>query len=82
MRTASWRRASSSAPGGRRSNFRARRGTRGRTGGTTGDFHNKTANLILFASTSIDPVTPLANAFLMAKGFEGSRRAASGQRGA
>ncbi|KAK0838667.1 hypothetical protein LTR03_011845 [Friedmanniomyces endolithicus] len=37
-----------------------------------GDFKNKTAVPVLFASTSIDPVTPLANAFRMAEGFEGA----------
>ncbi|KAK5727750.1 hypothetical protein LTR17_012512 [Elasticomyces elasticus] len=37
-----------------------------------GDFHNKTAVPVLFASTTIDPVTPLRNAFLMAEGFEGA----------
>lgn len=37
-----------------------------------GDFRNKTAHPILFASTTIDPVTPLRNAFIMAAGFEGA----------
>ncbi|KAK3068675.1 hypothetical protein LTR53_013562 [Teratosphaeriaceae sp. CCFEE 6253] len=37
-----------------------------------GDFRNKTAHPVLFASTTIDPVTPLANAFKMAEGFEGA----------
>ncbi|TKA78278.1 hypothetical protein B0A55_04752 [Friedmanniomyces simplex] len=37
-----------------------------------GDFRNQTAVPVLFASTSIDPVTPLANAFRMAEGFEGA----------
>ena len=37
-----------------------------------GNFHNKTAHPILFAGNTIDPVTPLYNALLMAKGFEGA----------
>lgn len=37
-----------------------------------GDFRNKTAHPIMFAGTTIDPVTPLASAFLMADGFEGA----------
>lgn len=37
-----------------------------------GNFRNKTANPILFAGNTIDPVTPLRNAFKMATGFEGA----------
>ena len=37
-----------------------------------GDFRNKTAHPILFAGNTIDPVTPLRNAFTMAAGFEGA----------
>jgi hypothetical protein len=37
-----------------------------------GDFHNKTAHPILFVGNTFDPVTPLYNAFVMAKGFEGA----------
>lgn len=37
-----------------------------------GDFRNKIAHPILFAGNTIDPVTPLRNAFTMAKGFEGA----------
>lgn len=37
-----------------------------------GNFDNKTAHPILFAGNTFDPVTPLHNAFLMAKGFEGA----------
>lgn len=37
-----------------------------------GNFHNKTAHPILFAGNTIDPVTPLYNAFSMAKGFDGA----------
>ena len=38
----------------------------------SGNFHNKTAHPILFAGNTIDPVTPLYNAWTMAKGFEGA----------
>ena len=37
-----------------------------------GNFRNKTANPILFAGNTFDPVTPLHNAFVMAEGFEGA----------
>ncbi|KAK5125923.1 hypothetical protein LTR85_011278 [Meristemomyces frigidus] len=37
-----------------------------------GNFRNKTAYPVLFAGNTFDPVTPLANAFLMAEGFEGA----------
>ena len=37
-----------------------------------GNFHNHTTHPILFASTTIDPVTPLRNAFKMASGFDGA----------
>ncbi|KAK3673238.1 hypothetical protein LTR78_006783 [Recurvomyces mirabilis] len=37
-----------------------------------GNFHNTTAHPILFAGNTIDPVTPLYNAYLMASGFEGA----------
>lgn len=37
-----------------------------------GNFHNKTAHPILFAGNTVDPVTPLTNAFKMAKGFKGA----------
>jgi len=37
-----------------------------------GDFVSKTASPILFAGNTIDPVTPLANAFTMANGFKGA----------
>ncbi|KAF2767835.1 hypothetical protein EJ03DRAFT_328854 [Teratosphaeria nubilosa] len=35
-----------------------------------GDFRNKTAHPILFVGNTIDPVTPLFNAFKMAHGFD------------
>ncbi|KAK5114140.1 hypothetical protein LTR62_002710 [Meristemomyces frigidus] len=37
-----------------------------------GDFHARTAEPILFVGNSIDPVTPLYNAFMMAKGYKGA----------
>ena len=37
-----------------------------------GNFHNNTAHPILFVGNTIDPVTPLRNAFTMAAGFEGA----------
>ncbi|KAK4540432.1 hypothetical protein LTR36_009178 [Oleoguttula mirabilis] len=37
-----------------------------------GNFQSKTTHPVLFAGNTIDPVTPLANAFRMAKGFEGA----------
>ena len=37
-----------------------------------GNFRNKTAYPILFAGNTLDPVTPLHNAFTMAEGFEGA----------
>ncbi|KAK3722013.1 hypothetical protein LTR37_002829 [Vermiconidia calcicola] len=37
-----------------------------------GDFHNETAHPILLAGNTFDPVTPLYNAFVMARGFEGA----------
>lgn len=37
-----------------------------------GKFHSPTANPILFVGNTIDPVTPLRNAFAMAKGFDGA----------
>ncbi|KAK5175454.1 uncharacterized protein LTR77_000593 [Saxophila tyrrhenica] len=37
-----------------------------------GNFHNTTAHPILFVGNTFDPVTPLHNAFVMAKGFEGA----------
>ncbi|GAB7366216.1 hypothetical protein MBLNU230_g7775t1 [Neophaeotheca triangularis] len=37
-----------------------------------GNFANKTAHPVMFAGNTIDPVTPLQNAFTMAKGFEGA----------
>lgn len=36
-----------------------------------GNFHNTTAHPILFAGNTIDPVTPVYNAFVMARGFQG-----------
>lgn len=38
----------------------------------SGNFSNTTANPILFAGNTVDPVTPLRNAFKMASGFPGS----------
>lgn len=37
-----------------------------------GNFANRTAHPIMFAGNTIDPVTPLRNAYTMAKGFAGS----------
>lgn len=37
-----------------------------------GDFRNKTAHPILFVGNTLDPVTPLHNAFVMAEGFDGA----------